>query len=119
MANTFKEYLSEVEQTISFDPENETPEEIAKRAKLASRKAAASPERAIRMRQQNIKDKSTAIKQDEDDQRGAGQASGHDSFRSTDRSAGPRGCSVRHYKHMTRRGWLPVECRNQPGAGQN
>ena len=68
MANTFKEYLSEVEQTISFDPENETPEEVAKRAKLASRKAASSPERAIRMRQQNIKDKSAAIKQDEDDQ---------------------------------------------------
>ena len=68
MANTFKEYLSEVEQTISFDPENETPEEVAKRAKLASRKAAASPERAIRMRQQDIKDKSATIKQDTDDQ---------------------------------------------------
>ena len=64
---SFKEYLVEIEQNISFDPEKETPEELAKRVKQAHRVSAASPDRAIRQRQQNIKDKSAELKANPDD----------------------------------------------------
>lgn len=62
MTFSFIDYLVEVEQTISFDPEAETPAEIIKKAQLAQRQAAASPERALRARQQAIKDKTKVIK---------------------------------------------------------
>ena len=60
--NSFLDYLAEIEQNISFDPEKETPEEFAKRAKVAHRIAGNQPDRALRIRRQNIKDKSAELK---------------------------------------------------------
>jgi hypothetical protein len=64
---TFKDFLTELEQNISFDPEEESPEEFAKRAKLAHRQAGHSPSRAIKLRQQNIKDKTAQLKANPND----------------------------------------------------
>lgn len=67
MSFTFIDYLVEVEQTLSFDPEKETPDELVKRAKQAMRVGAASPERALRAQQQEIKNQTADLKANKDD----------------------------------------------------
>jgi len=64
---SFKEYLVEIEQNISFDPEAETPEELAKRVRQAHRVAGNSPGRTLRDRQKAIKAKSADLKVNKDD----------------------------------------------------
>jgi len=67
MLGSFKEYLQEVEQTISFDPGKESPEELVRRAKQTYRMSANQPARAIRSRQQDIASQEKAIKAQPDD----------------------------------------------------
>lgn len=67
MTPTFKEYLAEVQQTVTFDPTKETPDQVLKKVRQADRTATASPERAIRAQQQDIKDQTAALKTDKND----------------------------------------------------
>jgi hypothetical protein len=58
--------LTEVEMNLSFNPDKESTQDIVAKAKQASRMGAANPQRAIRQRQLNIKDKLHSIAASDD-----------------------------------------------------
>ncbi len=64
---SFIEYLIELEQTISFDPVNDAPADVVAKVKQAQKIASASPERALRKRQQAIGDAAGELKSKRDD----------------------------------------------------
>ena len=63
----FTEFLlKEVEMSLNFDPDKESPQDILSKARVASRMGAQNPQRFIKQRAQNIRSKMRNIAQSDD-----------------------------------------------------
>ena len=63
----FKEFLTEVDLNVSFNPAVDKPQDIINKAKKAARLGSASPQRLQRARQEEIKNRKKEIAAREDD----------------------------------------------------
>lgn len=67
MFKSFKEYLNEVDLSVSFDPDKEELSDVVKKAQQTYRVGSANPQRAAKQTQVDVKQQAQELKQTEGD----------------------------------------------------
>lgn len=66
MLKTFKDYLKEVDLSVSFDPDKEELSDVVKKAQQTYRTANADPQRAAKQTQADVQQQAQEIKGSDD-----------------------------------------------------